>query len=184
MKALSLTASLIAAALAFATLPVSAADLDYGYVPPPDRYGQAYEDPRYRDIYGPDPRPAYSEAPRVYEQAPYGPRYADRGPVPPGYVYGGPHAERPLERDWRYGAGCLPRHEIKQRLVDDGWHQFRDLEVRGRFARVDARRSNGDLFALKVDRCSGDVVKADLVERNGIGPYASRRPPAYDRRFY
>ncbi|MDX2159597.1 MAG: hypothetical protein SFW09_24085 [Hyphomicrobiaceae bacterium] len=184
MKALSLSAGVLAAALAIAAMPAAAADLDYGYVPPPDRYGSAYDDPRYRDLYGPEPAPprVYSYAPRPVE-----PRYYDPpppGPVPPGYVYGDRYAERPPGDDWRYADGCVPRREIKRRLVEDGWSEFHDLDARGTVARIKARRANGDLFTLKVDRCTGDILRADLLERHGIGPYADRGgPPPYGRRY-
>lgn len=180
MKALSLTAGVLAAALAATS--VSAADLDYGYVPPPDRYGSAYEDPRYRDLYGPETRPSYGYAPRVYD-----PRYGDRveGPVPPGYVYRDRYAGAGPDRQRGYVEGCLSRHDIKRRLASDGWQGFHDIELRGDVARVSARRYNGDLFSLKVDRCTGDVLKAELLERGSIGPYADRRGPVYyDRRYY
>jgi hypothetical protein len=179
MKALPLSASLLAAALLLGARPVAAADLDYGYGPVPDRYASAYEDPRYRDLYAPAPPPAYRYQPR-----PYAP-----GPVPPGYVYRDHAPDRFAEwgpgDDWRYGPGCLPRHEIKERLVAEGWRDFYDLEIARSFARVKARRPNGDLFALKVERCNGQVVRADLLERYGAGPYAWQgQPRPYETRPY
>jgi hypothetical protein len=186
MKALPLPAGLLAAALAFAALPAAAADLDYRYGPRPDRYGSAYDDPRYRDLYAPEPEP-----PRIYRHAPVPipvpPPYAEapRGPVPPGYVYRDRYAEGWRDDDWRYGDRCLPRSEIKRRLVEDGWHEFHDIDAQGSVARVKARRGNGDLFALRVDRCTGDILKAQLLERYGEGPYAWREaPPRYERRYY
>lgn len=180
MKALPLTASVLAAALLLGARPVAAADLDYGYGPGPDRYSSAYEDPRYRDLYAPEPPPAYRPAPGPYVAVP------PPGPVPPGYVYRGP--DRFAEwgpDDGRYGAGCLPRHEIKRRLVDEGWRDFHDLDVARSVARVKARRPNGELFSLKVDRCSGEVVRADVIERYGPGPYAWRdEPRRYERPYY
>jgi hypothetical protein len=174
MKALSLSATLLAAAVAVTTLPAFAADLDYRVVPGPDRYGSAYDDPRYRDLYGPEPR-VYTYRPQPYEPRYEVPRVA---PVPPGYVYRDRYAER-------YAEGCLPRREIRRRLHEDGWTEFHDVELRGETARMQARRRNGDLFALKVDRCSGDVLKAELLERVGPVPYADRGGPyRYERRYY
>lgn len=180
MKALPLTAGLLAAAVLLGARPVAAADLDYGYVPPPDRYASAYEDPRYRDLYAPEPPRHFDR----YERRPYG-----QVPVPPGYVYG----ERGPDRfadwgpgdDWRYGSGCLPRREIKRRLVEDGWSDFHDLDIARSVARVKARRPNGDLYVLKVDRCNGEVVRADVIERFGGRPYAWRADPRrYERPYY
>ena len=66
MRSWVLAAGLLAAA---ATTGAKAADLDEG--PPPDRYGSAYDDPRYADIY---------KYPRR------------RNGVPPPGVYGGPYS--------------------------------------------------------------------------------------------
>lgn len=181
MKALPLSASLLAAALLLGARPVAAADLDYGYGPVPDRYASAYEDPRYRDLYAPPP-PIYRHEPRPYVAVPPPP-----GPVPPGYVYGAPDrfAGWGPDDDWRYGSGCLPRREIKRRLLDEGWHDFHDLEIARSSARVKARRPNGDLFELKVDRCNGDILRADAIGRYGPGPFAWQgEPRPYGRPYY
>ncbi len=176
----SLTAGLLAAAVSIGAQTAAAADLDYRTVPSPDRYSQAYEDPRYRDLYGPEPRAearVYNYAPRPYEPAPH--------PVPQAHVYRDGYGERDRFVGSRYTEGCLPRGEIKRRLVDSGWNDFHDLDSSGHVTRVKARRHNGDLFALKVDRCNGEVMRADLIERGGIGPYAygsSQR--RYERPYY
>jgi hypothetical protein len=195
MKALSLSAGVLAAAFLVSAMPAAAADLDYRYVPPPDRHGSAYEDPRYRDIYGPEPSRPYAYAPHAAE-----PRYEERaplpppGPVPPGYVYGERQSERygaeryasRFPRDEpRHVDGCLRPGEIKRRLHEDGWSEFRDVDANGRVARIRARRANGDLFALRLDRCTGDILKTVLIGRDGAGPYASRDDSRrYDRRYY
>ncbi|MGE0697908.1 MAG: hypothetical protein AB7O57_02315 [Hyphomicrobiaceae bacterium] len=182
MKALPLTATLLAAAVLLGARPLAAADLDYGYVPPPDRYASAYEDPRYRDLYAPEPSRGYRYEPRPYVAVPPPP-----APVPPGYVYRqhDRFAEWGPGENWRYAEGCLPRHAIKRRLVDEGWRDFHDLDVAHNIARVKARRPNGDLFELKVDRCNGEVVRADLLDRYGPGPYAWRGDQRrYERPYY
>lgn len=164
MKALPLAATVLAAALLLGARPGAAADLDYDGVPPPDRYGSAYEDPRYRDLYAPEPRlPVPAPPAPVYRD-----RFADWGPRP----------------DWRFAEGCLPRREITRRLVDEGWRDFHDLDLSREAARVSARRPNGDLFRLKVDRCNGEVVRADLIDRHDPGPYAWRDGPRRDRPYY
>lgn len=167
MKRILLRAGLLAAALAAGAAPARAADLDYGRIPT-DRYSSAYEDPRYRDLYADPPR-AYSHAPAPYYRGEPPP------PVPPAYVYRDPPPYRYSEAppsDWRYRNGCVPREEIKRRLVNEGWGDFQDLELLGNVARVNARRPSGDLFALKVDRCTGDIVGSRLIARGGHGPYA------------
>lgn len=139
MKALPLTATVLAAALLLGGRPSAAADLDYGYVPPPDRYGSAYDDPRYRDLYAPEPPRAYRFEPRPYAGVP------PPGPVPPGYVYRehDRFAEWGPGPGWRMSAGCLPRREIRRRLIDEGWSDFHGIEITGPTARVSARRPSG-----------------------------------------
>jgi hypothetical protein len=179
MKALPLTATVLAAAVLLGACPAAAADLDYGYVPPPDKYGSAYDDPRYRDLYGPEPPRAYRFEPRPYVAAPPPP-----GPIPPGRVYPDRFAEWGPDPDWRFAEGCLPRREIRRRLHDEGWFDFHDLEIFRSVARVNARRPNGDLFRLKVDRCNGDILRADPIDRHGPGPYAWRYGPrGHDRPY-
>ncbi len=154
MRRTSLAAGAFAAALVAGVSAASAADLDYGRAPT-DRYSSAYEDPRYRDLYAPEPPPQR-----------YG--YAPSHPVPPAYVY--------RDSPYRYGEadrrGCLPREAIRERLLSEGWRDFRDLDLRGGVARVHARRPNGELYALKVDRCSGEIINTQFIGRGGIGPYA------------
>ena len=72
---------------------------------------------------------------------------------------------------------CLPREAVRERLSSDGWRQFQHVELRGNIARIDARRPNGDLYALNVDRCSGEIVGSRLIERVGARPYAYEDGP-------
>lgn len=151
-----------------------------------DKYGSRavspYDDPRYADIYShPAPPPRYAEplppyaAPR-YER-PYA--YSDEPPVERdryGYL-------RPMQPG-RYRPAepvCVPHGEIRRALMDEGWRDFRDLEFRGETAVVQARRPNGQLYRLKVDRCTGDIVNARPLEDRPV-PYAYRE--RYDGRAY
>lgn len=191
MTPLKLTAGLLAATLTTGATTALAADLDYGRLPN-DRFSSAYEDPRYRDLYGPEPRVSretysYREQ-HTYRPDPY-------VPTPPGYVYR-PHDSyrpqpAPVPRTYghsgppdRYADACVPRGEIRRRLVDEGWREFQDLEVHEDFARVQARRPSGDLYQLKVDRCTGEVMKARLIARGGYGPYAEDSGRRYYYRPY
>lgn len=65
----------------------------------------------------------------------------------------------------------MPREEIKRRLIDEGWREFQDLELRGGVARIEARR-RGDVYVLKVDQCSGDIINAQRWGRSDGGSYA------------
>ena len=203
MKSWVLAASLLAAAAT--TTTGWAADLDEG--PPPDRYG-AYEDPRYADMYArPQPPPAYLPPPRYapavppgyvhrdygddYDRDDYRDRQAYAPPVPPGYVHRD-YGDDYDHNDYRdrqayappsaYGRGCAPHEAIKDRLVREGWHQFRDVEERGEFATIVARRPDGRPFALTLDRCSGEIVNARPLGENGQFAYGP--PPRYRDRPY
>ena len=166
-----------------------AADLYDG--PPPDRYGSAYEDPRYADIYKyPVPPPYAVPGPRRYS----GP-YAEP-PIPRERVYRdddytdepkylpGPRRYSYAEPPRDYADRCLPREVIKDRLLRSGWHDFHDGDVRGGVATVRARRPSGRLFDLAIDRCTGEIVSAQPLEPRAIGPYAYGPPPRrWDRTY-
>ena len=143
-----------------------AADLDDG---PYDRNGSAYDDPRYSDIYRyPDGRHPVPREPV------YGNRYDDDDrddyQAPRRYTYADPRA---------YRGACVPREQIKYRLKEHGWHDFRDPEIRGEIATVLARRPSGRQFELTLDRCSGEIVNVQQLDRP-YGPYAyGNGPHAY-----
>jgi hypothetical protein len=179
MKSWLLAASLLAAAVT--TTGAQAADLDEG--PPPDRYG-AYDDPRYADIYK-YPRPP------AYAVPPPGPIYG-RPPIPREEVYRddddeydrGPRRYSYNEPRAPYRAGCVPRAEIKHRLLRHGWQDFHAADARGEVAIVHARRPSGRLFALTIERCSGEIISVRPLEGRPYGPYAYGPPPRrWDRAY-
>jgi len=192
MRSWVLAAGLLAAAF---TTGARAADLDEG--PPPDRYGSAYDDPRYADIY------KYPNGPQAYGVPPpgaYGRPYAGpppyAGPVPRERVYReeedydrgyapGPRRCSYAEPGVPYAPGrCAPRELVEERLYSEGWRDFHDGDVRGGLATVHARRPSGRLFVLTLDRCSGQVVSAEPLEGRPYGPYAYGAPPRrWDRPF-
>jgi hypothetical protein len=179
MRSWVLAAGLLAAAT---TTGAQAADLYDG--PPPDRYGSAYEDPRYADIYKyPGPAPYAVPQPRPYP-GPYAglpiPReriYRDEGY---GYDRGyddGPRRYSHVDPRPSYGGHCVPREVVKDRLLRQGWHDFHHGNVQGDIATVHARRPSGRLFALAIERCSGEIVSAHPLEPRRFGPYAYGPPP-------
>jgi len=93
----------------------------------------------------------------------------------PDYSYS--ETER-YSRTTRYddGAGCLPRHAIRQRLRDDGWRDIEKIDVRGDSVIVTAERPNGKLYDLKVDRCSGEIIDSRVSREEVYGEY---RPTHY-----
>ncbi|MFM9938514.1 MAG: hypothetical protein ACKVP7_03335 [Hyphomicrobiaceae bacterium] len=169
MKATTLAAGVLAAALSAGTTTTSAADLDYGRLP--DRYSGAYEDPRYRDLYGPDEK--YSHPQHYHRPAP------PHIPLPPATVYRDHDIYRPHPQARRYSEACVPREEVRRRLIDEGWRDFHDPELRNGTARIKARRGSGDLYDLQLDRCTGEIINADLIRRGGYGPYAQDHGPRY-----
>lgn len=174
MTVKALAASALVACATWAVPSSHAADLGYGGVPS-DRYSSAYEDPRYRDIYG-APRKAESyPEPEVDERAPprrvYEPDYR---PAPPRYGFAPPPRQR---------FACAPRREIRHQLAAAGWFDFRPVAVRPNVAVVHARRGNGELFLLNVDRCTGEVVHARPLGRFVGRPYAAG-PRPWDRPYF
>jgi hypothetical protein len=155
-----------AAAFCVAGAPLAfAADLDDRYsAAPPD------DDPRYGDVYRhPAPPPREYAAPYPGYRETYPPYKSDNAyvPPPPPPPYPAPAYH---ERSWppygRVAQGCLPRHVIKDRLVRQGWHDFDDLVLRGDVAHVRARRPDGYLFDLTVDRCDGRILEASVSGRH------------------
>jgi hypothetical protein len=159
---LRLLAAGVVAAAQLATATVSlGADLaypPYGSVRPDDgddRYG-APPPPRYAG-------PRYEPSDEDERPAPY------LAPMRPGF-----DSYRRYSRD----DGCVPRREIRRSLLDEGWTDFQGLEFAGGIALVQARRPNGDLYELRLDRCSGQIVHARPLERARFaGPDRGYGPP-------
>ena len=203
---LRLLAAGLVTALPFAThAPIAAAaDLldpfESGYSASP------YDDPRYADIYrrpqpfdppdhGEPPVDGFYETPpefdaeppypgpkryiKRYDKRPYGWSGKDRWrgeylePLP-GTPDFGPYAPRKAH----LAPGCLSHQELHRELIRDGWSDFRDFSVRGKSALVNARRPNGTLYRLEVDRCAGEVVSASRME-GSPDSYAWRRRGVY-----
>lgn len=74
--------------------------------------------------------------------------------------------------------GCLPRQAIRDRLREDGWRDIQRVDVRGGTAVLTAERPNGQIFDIKVDRCSGDIIDARKT-RDVYGEYRPRRDYRY-----
>jgi hypothetical protein len=165
-------ARLLSAVAVMLPLAASAADLDdeaeYRTGP---RTESPYDDPRYRYLYE-DNAPTRHYGQPQPDYRPYPPSAKDDGylptvPLPPRYTQ--------APRYERHAPGCLPRAEIRARLLDRGWSGFHDIDLRGPLAYVKAQRPSGRTFDLEVDRCTGSIMSArpvDVPER----PYAWRGP--------
>lgn len=114
---------------------------------------QAYEDPRYSDIYRHPP------------------------PPPPAYR----HEQRFGGYDGRRD-GCTPREQVRDRLEARGWQDFHDPQPMGNVVHIRARRPNGRLFDLTLDRCSGEVLNAEVIDRRAAA-VAPPPPPPEDWRY-
>ncbi|MEZ5842298.1 MAG: hypothetical protein R3D27_01015 [Hyphomicrobiaceae bacterium] len=176
-----------AAAKALAIQPAVAADLSGRYDP--------YEDPRYADIYrDPPPRHIPPPPPRRYAEPP---RYVE---PPPSYKDDVPRDRYgrllPFNGERRYagrhpsdefyggrGDRCVPRDLVRERLARDGWHDFHAAELDGPFALVNARNESGRLYVLRIDRCSGEIVEARLLDGPRGRPFAWRTPGHERYRF-
>lgn len=178
MSTRALGASLIAALCLAGPPSASAADLS----------GDPYDDPRYAEIYQDAPPPRseryvqrYEE--RTVERERYGrDDHGDRGDNGNHDDHGdrgddGDHSRFADDRyngggrGDRYGNGrCVPRHLIRRELQSDGWCDFERLEIRNDYIVIQASRPSGRRFDLKIDRCTGDIVRARPLE----GPYYNR----------
>ena len=177
MRLFAAATGALAALTLIGSAPAIAADLGYGY-PSSDRYRSAYEDQRYRDIFGPPAQRA--RAPYGEEEDEVAERDADDYPPRAGAYHGREvYDDKRIITPRRYSYAepaapvCAPRAEIRDRLLREGWHAFEELDVRHRIAIVEARRPNGLPYRLKIDRCSGDVVSAEPLAPVPV-PYAYR----------
>jgi hypothetical protein len=146
------------------------------------RRGSAYDDPRYADIYGDSDARRY-DAPRydVPRREPYA-RYAERHEPDHPRVYRDDYLApmpgvRRFDRhdDHPNRSACISRDEAKDRLVESGWRNFHDVDLRPEIVLITARRSNGQVYRLKIDRCSGEILNARALDGHS-DTYATRRP--------
>ena len=95
------------------------------------------------------------------------PSRATRPPPPPVYREEqryAPPPPPPYRNNGRVAGDCLPRDVIRGRLEGRGWHDFHDPQVAGNVAHIRARRPNGRVFDLTVDRCTGEVLGAEAID--------------------
>ena len=146
------------------------------------------KDPRYAELYGPDDeRDVRKPRNKDYGRRSHVEYDIFRGPRPRdvdrryGYDRHARH-DRPYHDYGRQHYGrfaiaphCVPRRLVMRRLFRDGWHEFHGLQLHGPKARVRARSDDGRLFALTIDRCSGEIVAAHQVEYRHTNGYHDRR---------
>jgi hypothetical protein len=123
-------------------------------------YGQPYPVPL--------PQPDYPA--QVYDEPPPGPGslkdtpdypYGAGPAYPPPPVPNGYALSQPLPPPGH----CLRGSEIQQNLMRNGWSDFSDPQKGADVVGLTARRPNGLSYRLKLDRCTGIVLQAYLLNR-------------------
>lgn len=119
-----------------------------------DRDDGAYNDPRYRT-----PPQNYNNRDDDYD---------DDGPPPAARRFSGPAP---------YAGRCAQSEDVRHRLSRMGWQDFHGGQPQGNdLVTLRARRPNGRLFELTLQRCSGEIVEARPLELRPFGPYAFNPP--------
>lgn len=129
------------------------------------RYGEDERQPYRRDGYTDDGRGAPH---RSFKDQP-----AEVEPLPGPRRYSEPYREPPRIR------GCAPRRLVRHSLHEDGWFDLHGIRVAGPQVFMLARRESGRLFELRLDRCTGRVLHAEVISRPDRGVWV--RGP---RRWY
>ena len=87
-----------------------------------------------------------------------------------GYEYdvydGRDHSRRGDHRNHYAHGRCLKRKQIRRRLNRRGWFGFHDLRTRRGAFVVNAWRRNGHEYKLRVERCTGEILRAKHVGRD------------------
>ena len=177
MRSWVLAAGLLAVA---AATGAQAADLYDG--PPPDRYGSAYDDPRYADIYRyPVPPPRYAAPPPRALRALR--RAADpaRARLPRGRATTSPSTCRargaiptPSRPAPTPTAACRERWSRSGCCAAAGTTSTTATCAATSPPCARAVRAGG-CSTSSIDRCSGEIVDARPLEPRRIGPYAAGR---------
>jgi len=164
----SLLAATIAAALV-CVAPAGAADFGY------DESGTSYETTGQ----------GYAE-----EDYPLPPATLDDSTVEPSQPSSDVYVEEEgqgyaptYERHQRRHAGdCLARRNLRANLINLGWRDLRGIAADPDVVGLTASRPNGLVYRLKIDRCSGVILAAYLIDQGGNGgtyAYGSQDVPGY-----
>jgi hypothetical protein len=78
-------------------------------------------------------------------------------------------------------SACLNRWQIEDSLARQGWRGLHGLQLAPDTVGVTARRPNGLVYRLKIDKCSGVIIAANLIDQqnDGYGATASYDAPQY-----
>jgi hypothetical protein len=83
----------------------------------------------------------------------------------------------------RWHAGeCLTRRGLRANLINQGWRDLRGIAADPDVVGLTATRPNGLVYRLKIDRCSGVILAAYLLDQGGNGgayAYETQDTPSY-----
>lgn len=163
----SALAAAVAAGLALSA-PASAADLGYDENGVPyETVGQSYADEDY-----PVPSANVDDSYIEPDQHPSEAYFDESQGYRPTY-----------KRHKRRHAGeCLSRRGLRANLINQGWRDLRGIAADPDVIGLTASRRNGLVYRLKLDRCTGVIIAAYLVDQGGNGgayAYDSQDQPAY-----
>jgi len=189
MKRYLFAAIVASAGMGMATTTTIAADL-----PPDDSYSNyssrsdsPYDDPRYASLYGRSeakdlPRGRSYRSSRSERNHSYSTTTESRQCQRPNDAT---HVHSTYSSSSNYSRGCLSKYEIRRQLKDQGWRGFELIRARPNVAVLKARQPDGDLYKIRVDRCSGEVLRARIIDsyrhrdRYRRGDYAYSRARRY-----
>ncbi len=73
----------------------------------------------------------------------------------------------------RHASECLSRRGLRANLINQGWRELRGIAADPDVIGLTASRPNGLVYRLKIDRCTGVIIAAYLVDQGGnSGGYA------------
>ncbi len=171
--------------LGMAAMSAQAADLNFdeGYSDYSSSTSSPYDDPRYARIYGRTerdvlPRGRTYRSSRTKRSYSYSSSETSRCDRPNHEAHG--HSS-----NGSYSRACLSKYQIRRSLRELGWRDFRLIRARRNVAVIKARQLDGDLYKLRVDRCSGEVLRARILNsyRGDDYAYSRSRSSRSSRRY-
>ncbi len=82
----------------------------------------------------------------------------------------------------QHAGDCLTRRGLRANLINQGWRDLRGIAADPDVVGLTASRPNGLVYRLKIDRCSGVIVAAYLLDQGSNGgayAYGSQDVPGY-----
>ncbi len=64
--------------------------------------------------------------------------------------------------DYDFASACVTPRQIHRMMRRQGWRQFHNLRIRPYVLSFKARQRNGLTYNLRVDRCTGSLIKAKI----------------------